>query len=129
MNAAAIGGSPLARRRLLDLLGITRHQRRGRYASPSARHASTTGPAIVLVEHADAAGHPLLRAILQALGVDAESARVAGSRLPDCARVLLALGDCGVDAETRAPTVADLARDPAAKRALWRALRPRLRRG
>lgn len=122
-------GAPLARRRLLDLLGITPYVRRGRTADASGHGEVAPGAiAIVLVDRPDAAAHPLLRAILATLGMDPESIRVAGTPLPAGTCVLLSIGADHPEAAVSAPPLVTLARDPMAKRALWRSLRPLLRR-
>jgi DNA polymerase III psi subunit len=110
-----------ARRRLLDALGIVRHVRRGRYA-PTQRDRP-----VVLVERSEDADHPLLRAILAALGIDARQVEVARTPVPAGLRVRLSFGVEPVAAEVTAPALDALRRDPAAKRALWRALRRMLR--
>jgi DNA polymerase III psi subunit len=84
--------------------------------------------AIVLVDRPDAAAQPLMRAILAALGIDSASIRVAGTSLPAGARVLLSMGADHPEAAVAAPPLPALARDAMAKRALWRSLRPLLRR-
>lgn len=127
MSHAAPRTAPLARRRLLALLGISPQVRRGRFAPPAVHHAAAGGPILVLVEDASAMAHPLLRAILAGVGLAPDAVRVAGAPLPEGARVCLALGEVGVGALVTAPGVAELASDPGAKRALWRSLRPFLR--
>lgn len=129
MSTAPHPAAPLARRRLLDLLGITRHVRRGRTSGASARGDVAPGTvAIVLVDRPDVAAQPLLRAILSVLRIDPASIRVAGTSLPAGARVLLSIGADYPEAAVAAPPVPVLARDAMAKRALWRSLRPLLRR-
>lgn len=129
MSAGAGRAAPVARRRLLGLLGIERHALRGRFAPARSAPDPIPGAPIVLVDRPDVATHPLLRAILAALAVDPAAVRVDGARIPDGARVLMAFGarDAAAAAEVAVPALAELARDPAAKRALWRSLRPLLR--
>jgi len=129
MSTAPHLAAPLARRRLLELLGITRHVRRGHIPDAPAHGNVAPGTVtIVLVDRPDAAAQPLLRAILSALRIDPASIRVAGTSLPAGARVLLSMGAEHPEAAVAAPPLPVLARDAKAKRALWRSLRPLLRR-
>ncbi len=129
MNPAKAPPRELARRRLLETLGIARVARRGRYAASVTPYGATgTGTSIVLVNSVDATTHPLLRAILAVIGVDPSRVRIAGTPVAGKVDVLLAIGIDDATAAASAPELAELARDPAAKRALWHSLRPMLRR-
>lgn len=128
MTAIATPRAVLARRRLLDLLGVGRYARRGRLQrggdAPEGRSAPSR---LVVVVAAGHASHPLLRSVLDAIGVEPARVLVAGAAVPDGARRVLTFGECGIEGLVGAPAPDELARDPGAKRALWRALRSHLR--
>jgi hypothetical protein len=129
VTAIANPRGPLARRRLLDLLGVGRYARRGRLRrggdAPEGRPAPSRPVVVVGAGHTS---HPLVRSVLAVMGVEANEVLVAGASVTEAARCLLAFGECGIGALVVAPAPDVLARDPGAKRALWRALRSHLRR-
>lgn len=113
---------------MLHLLGITRYRRRdsGNPARDSGRRRGDCAD-FLLVAEASQAGHPLLRPLLMALGLDPTAVKVASAPSGNGSRCLLALGDVGDKAIARAPAPDVLARDPKAKRALWLSIRAHLR--
>lgn len=124
MSAAARPAPASARERLLALAGVTRLVPRGRFATSASAGAAIGGP-IVWIGDVGEVDRPLLAAILAVIGLDRSAVRHAGDDTSS-GPALIAFG-AAVEARIAAPSIAALARDPAAKRALWRALRPLLR--
>lgn len=121
MSADARPVPASARERLLALAGVTRLVPRGRFAMGASPGAAIGHP-IVCIGDPGEVDRPLLAAILAVIGLDRRAVRVAGDEASK-GPPLIAFG-ASVEARIAAPSIAALARDPAAKRALWRSLRP-----